>query len=74
MTPDNATMIPARTLPLRALVCERCGVAFECGTAGADGSCWCMDESYRLPMPASGDCLCPACLRAAAAQQTAHPA
>jgi hypothetical protein len=54
-----------QTLPLRSLVCERCGTAFACGSAGADGSCWCMEENYRLPVPdaAAGDCLCPACLR-----------
>ena len=57
-------------LPLRRLACARCGTAFECGSAGADGTCWCMDESYRLPMPeaGAGDCLCPACLRAEAAK------
>jgi hypothetical protein len=52
----------------RALRCQRCGAAFECRPA----DCWCAAESVRLPMPAaeSGeDCLCPACLRAAAAGQ-----
>lgn len=61
MSPASA----AQSLPLRSLVCERCGAAFKCGSADADGSCWCMDEAYRLPLPdaAAGDCLCPACLR-----------
>jgi hypothetical protein len=41
-------------------------------------SCWCADESYRLPMPArepgkASDCLCPDCLRAAAANLKAPP-
>lgn len=50
----------------RTLVCERCGVAFGC-TRDAN-NCWCAEESYRMPMPAEGsDCLCPDCLRAAAA-------
>jgi uncharacterized protein len=51
-------------LPLRRLTCARCSSAFDCGSGGADGGCWCMDESIRLPMPdpAAGDCLCPACL------------
>ena len=59
-------------LPLRRLACARCGMAFECGSGGSEGAdCWCMDESYRLPMPEqdASDCLCPACLRAAAAKQ-----
>jgi len=50
----------------RPLTCARCGAAFECGSRQA--SCWCADESFRLPMPAAGsseDCLCPACLRKA---------
>ena len=56
-------------LPLRRLTCARCSTAFDCGSGGAAGGCWCMDEDYRLPMPspvpspAAGDCLCPACLR-----------
>jgi hypothetical protein len=54
----------------RRLACAGCGVRFECGLGG---DCWCAAERYRLPMPASqipqlaGDCLCPACLRKAAA-------
>jgi hypothetical protein len=76
MTPNNNvkehTMIPAPTeprLPLRRLDCARCGTAFECGAGGKDNTCWCIDEAYRMPMPtdAREDCLCPACLRAAAA-------
>jgi hypothetical protein len=32
------------------------------------GNCWCDAETFRLPMPVDGeDCLCPDCLRAAAA-------
>jgi hypothetical protein len=51
----------------RRLSCQRCGAAFDCQLGGG---CWCAAEPMRLPMPAaeSGeDCLCPACLRAAAA-------
>jgi hypothetical protein len=34
------------------------------------GECWCAAEPYRLPMPNDDtECLCPACLRAAAAEQ-----
>jgi hypothetical protein len=60
-------------LPLRRLACARCGTSFECGSGGNEGACWCMDESYRLPMPEAGasDCLCPDCLRAKAATSTA---
>jgi len=52
----------------RRLACARCGTAFDC-TLG--GECWCSAEPYRLPLPdvGSADCLCPACLRAAAARQ-----
>jgi hypothetical protein len=71
MTPNNAVMIPAPTEPSlpRRLACARCGTAFECGSGGSGGTCWCVDETYRLPMPADAaeDCMCPTCLRAAAA-------
>jgi hypothetical protein len=52
----------------RRLACARCGTAFECSPGGG---CWCDAEPYRLPMPdaATEDCLCPACLRQAAAEQ-----
>jgi len=52
----------------RRLACARCGTAFECGAN--TGACWCAAEPYRLPLTAAGvaeDCLCPACLRQAAA-------
>jgi hypothetical protein len=48
----------------RRLACVRCGKEFDCDPGG---SCWCADETFRLPMPvASEDCLCPDCLRKAA--------
>jgi len=53
--------------PSRQLLCARCGAAFQCGLGG---DCWCAAEPVRLTMPAPGsreDCVCPACLRAAAA-------
>jgi len=52
----------------RKLACARCGAAFECGLGG---DCWCAAEPYRLPMSnaATEDCLCPSCLRKAAALQ-----
>lgn len=52
----------------RRVACARCGTTFECGLSGG---CWCADEPYRLPLTAAGvseDCLCPACLRRAAAE------
>jgi hypothetical protein len=55
----------------RQLTCARCGTAFECGLSG---DCWCAAEPYRLPMPGEAtqqDCLCPSCLRKAAAAQGA---
>ena len=65
----NSTKPPADDNPTvtRRVICARCGTGFDCGPAG---ECWCMAEAVRLPMPAldSGeDCLCPTCLRAAAA-------
>jgi hypothetical protein len=60
-------MQPQTANPPRKLSCARCGAAFECGLAG---DCWCAAEPYKLPLTAVGaaeDCLCPACLRKAAA-------
>jgi hypothetical protein len=50
----------------RRLACARCGAAFDCGLSS---DCWCAAEPYRLPITdaAIADCLCPACLRKAAA-------
>jgi hypothetical protein len=50
----------------RRLTCARCGAPFDCKLGG---ECWCAAEPYRLPMPDTDaeDCLCPSCLRAAAA-------
>jgi hypothetical protein len=47
--------------------CPQCGAAFDCSPGG---DCWCATEPFRLPMPQAGteDCLCPGCLRAAAAR------
>lgn len=53
----------------RKLSCARCGAAFECAVSG---ECWCASEPYRLRMTdikAQQDCLCPSCLREAAAAQ-----
>jgi len=57
---------PAAPL-IRTVVCPGCGNRFTCRP---EGECWCMAESFRLPMPAdaaTAECLCPDCLRAAAA-------
>lgn len=55
--------------PPRRLACARCGATFDCSLGGP---CWCAAEPYRLPMPdaAAEDCLCPSCLRKAAAALT----
>lgn len=58
----------------RQLVCAACGTEFKCDPEGA---CWCMQESVRLPLPASDqagnyqDCLCRDCLHGLADQQRA---
>jgi hypothetical protein len=59
------TLRPTEPTAARRLACARCGAAFNCQLGG---SCWCAAEPYRLPMPegTTEDCLCPACLRAAA--------
>jgi len=65
--------MPTATSP-RKLACARCGAAFDCSL---EGGCWCAAEPYRLPMPAAAaneDCLCPACLRKAAAAAAPTPA
>ncbi len=52
----------------RRLACGRCGSEFDCGLSG---ECWCAAEPYRMPMTKAAleDCLCPACLRRAAAER-----
>jgi len=51
--------------PSRRLTCIGCGAEFGCNRSGP---CWCMAEDFRMPMPSDGgDCLCPDCLRKAAA-------
>jgi hypothetical protein len=62
--------MPLQTaIPPRKLACARCGATFECALGGG---CWCAAEPYRLPMTNATieDCLCPACLRQAAATLT----
>jgi hypothetical protein len=52
----------------RRLACSRCGTEFGCDLSG---TCWCAEETARLPMPVKGeDCLCRACLREAAAMRS----
>jgi hypothetical protein len=58
----------------RRLVCEACGTEFSCDSTG---SCWCLEETVRLPIPVEGqtggysDCLCRDCLRRIAKDHTA---
>ncbi|HJZ19555.1 MAG TPA: hypothetical protein VJ226_01275 [Bradyrhizobium sp.] len=49
-------------MPLpRRLSCSGCGAEFTCDLSG---TCWCAEETARLPMPVEdGDCLCRDCLR-----------
>ena len=56
---------PAVNAP-RRIVCARCGAPFDCGLSP---ECWCAAKPYRLPMTKASieDCLCPECLRKAAA-------
>jgi hypothetical protein len=62
---------PSRRATARRLVCSGCGTEFGCGLSA---SCWCAEETARLPLPAgSEDCLCRDCLRKAAAQAPRSP-
>jgi hypothetical protein len=55
----------------RRLACSGCGTEFGCDLSG---TCWCAEETARLPMPVEGgDCLCRDCLRKAAAQVSVRP-
>ena len=66
MTNDmpNSSTSPPQSAP-RRLACPRCGTVFDCKLSG---NCWCDGEAARLPLPVEGeDCLCPSCLRVAAA-------
>jgi Cysteine-rich CWC len=58
------------------LTCEGCGQEFGCARDNI-GECWCNAEAFRLPLPTAGaraaDCLCPACLRQAAARLKGAP-
>jgi hypothetical protein len=50
----------------RNTICSRCGTEFTCNPGG---SCWCADETARLPIPVAGEeCLCRDCLRKMAAE------
>jgi hypothetical protein len=54
----------------RRLACSRCGAEFGCDLSG---TCWCAEETTRLPMPTAGeDCLCRDCLRKAADAATSQ--
>ena len=55
--------------PQRQIACARCGAVFACSQSA---DCWCAAEAYRLPMTKAWleDCLCPDCLRKAAALLT----
>ncbi|UPK34716.1 cysteine-rich CWC family protein [Bradyrhizobium sp. 186] len=62
----NQKEIPLQEPQPRRLACSRCGAEFGCDLSG---SCWCAEETARLPMPVKGeDCLCRECLRNAAAE------
>lgn len=64
------TMSETQPTPSRRLACARCGMGFECRPGG---DCWCAAEPYRVPLTTAGaveDCLCPDCLRQAAARKS----
>jgi Cysteine-rich CWC len=67
---------PDSTAGERRLICESCGQEFGCARDNI-AECWCNAEAYRLPLPPAGGrtagCLCPSCLRQAAARLKASP-
>jgi hypothetical protein len=68
LSQDAASLMTDRleNQPSRRLACAACGTEFGCNPSGP---CWCSDEAFRMPMPVDGsDCLCPDCLRKAAAR------
>ncbi|WP_081710754.1 MULTISPECIES: cysteine-rich CWC family protein [unclassified Afipia] len=66
---ETVTKPPVDPAGQRTVSCARCGTAFTCNLSGP---CWCSDETAKLPLPAEGeDCLCQACLRAAAERHAA---
>jgi hypothetical protein len=53
------------TVTKTRIACARCGASLACDP---EGPCWCKAEPVRLPIPPMNEtCLCPECLRAAAA-------
>ena len=44
--------------------CSRCGLAFTCGLAAGESSCWCASLPRIMPVDGTADCLCPGCLQA----------
>ncbi|WP_225126804.1 MULTISPECIES: cysteine-rich CWC family protein [unclassified Bradyrhizobium] len=65
----HPTEMPSARALGRRLTCSRCGSEFGCDLSG---TCWCAEETAKLPMPLEGeDCLCRECLRKAAAEAEA---
>ncbi|WP_225148085.1 MULTISPECIES: hypothetical protein [unclassified Bradyrhizobium] len=62
----NPKEMPSAPALARRLTCSRCRSEFGCDLSG---TCWCAEETAKLPMPLEGeDCLCRECLRKAAAR------
>jgi hypothetical protein len=73
LTPPPSDPAMTASTPPRHLTCPRCGAGFECRT---DGGCWCNDEPFRMPLDEAAiaeGCLCPTCLRKAAAEAEGPP-
>src|SRR6202020_1571796 len=75
---ESRNRYPTGAMPPNRVTCERCRAEFECSASG-ETECWCVRETYRLPMPLPLEadpvttCLCPSCLRAAARLRAATP-
>lgn len=62
--------------PVSASICPGCNAPNQCAMARDDNasSCWCMDSTARLPVPAAGskNCYCAECLQKLAPTNNEH--
>jgi hypothetical protein len=52
--------------------CARCGAPFHCGARAGDERCWCFEQPP-VKLADAKSCLCPKCLKEAAAKGRSAP-